>query len=186
MDKPPRPLLVLDLDEALWHGAVDWTSLRVTFLLRPHLREFLEEVSVAYDLAVWTAATEDWMTAGLDTVREETGFDLAGRAFFTWHRARCTPRRGEDGEYGFVKPARKFRAPWIRARFPRGRILAVDDSPENYACGYGHLVRVSPWMGDPDDELRVLARYLVSIAHEPDFRRLEKRGWRSRVPFVEP
>ncbi|WP_293909821.1 HAD family hydrolase [Deinococcus sp.] len=179
----PRPLLVLDLDETLWCGVPDSTApggLRL--LLRPHLREFLEGVSAHYDLAVWTAASEDWMREGLTQLHAHTSYDLASAAVFLWHRGHCTVRREEDGSYSFRKPARKFKVGWIREHYPRDRILAVDDQPANYASGYGHLVRVSEWMGDPeDDELLKLAAYLVSIVGEPDLRRLEKRGWRGRV-----
>jgi RNA polymerase II subunit A small phosphatase-like protein/ubiquitin-like domain-containing CTD phosphatase 1 len=179
----PRPLLVLDLDETLWHGIPDPAMPdELRFLLRPRLKFFLEAVDEHYDLAVWTAASEDWMRAGLQTIASEAHFDLAGRAFFLWHRDRCTWRRNELGDYELRKPARKFKARWIRARYPSQRVLAVDDQGSNYECGYGHLVRVSSWTGDREDrELEALAEYLVSIAAEPDLRRLEKRHWRSTV-----
>ena len=178
-----RPLLVLDLDETLWYGVPDSSAAGgLRLLLRPHLREFLESVSAHYDLAVWTAASEDWMREGLIQLHARTSFDLASAGFFLWHRGRCTVRRGENGGYSVCKPARKFKASWIRSCYPPERILAVDDQPANYASGYGHLVRVSEWTGDlSDDELRALASYLASIVSEPDLRRLEKRGWRGRV-----
>ena len=117
---PPRPLLILDLDETLWHGTPDPT----------HTTAFL------------------------------------------WHRDRCSWHRDEHGDLQPRKPARKLRANWIRSRYPRERILAIDDRPQNWASGYGHLVRVTPWTGDPhDDELPRLARYLLSIADTPDLRR---------------
>lgn len=173
-----RPLLILDLDETLWHGVQSLAG--VTFALRPHLREFLESVSEVYDLAVWSSATLDWMEAGFKVIQQETGFDLPARSFFVWDRSRCTLKRTEEGEYEWRKPARKLRARWVREKYPRERILAVDDTPAKWACGYGHLVRVSEWMGDAqDDELSKLSAYLVSIAAEPDLRRLEKRGWRA-------
>ncbi|WP_328774750.1 HAD family hydrolase [Deinococcus aquaedulcis] len=176
----PRPLLVLDLDETLWHGQLGEAA-QVTFALRPHLGFFLRAVAQAYDLAVWTAASGDWLQAGLQALKRETGVDLAAQAVFLWNRDRCTWRRGEDGVLHLRKPARKFRARWLRARYPRERILAVDDLAANYACGYGHLVRVTPWTGAPDDtELLDLARYLLQIAPVPDLRALEKRGWRAR------
>ncbi|GAA4005614.1 hypothetical protein GCM10022631_16050 [Deinococcus rubellus] len=174
---PVRPLLVLDLDETLWHGVRVPGGLKLS--LRPHLAEFLTAVSTAYDLAIWTAATEDWMLEGLAGVQAATGFDLRERAFFLWHRERCTFRRDAEGQFAFFKPARKFKARWIRGRYPPERILVVDDRAENYACSYGHLVRVSEWCGEEgDDELQRLAPYLLSIAAEPNLRTLEKRGWR--------
>lgn len=179
MSLPARPLLILDLDETLWHGVRVPGGLKL--LLRPYLAEFLTAVSAAYDLAVWTAATEDWMLEGLAGIWEATGFDLCERAFFLWHRERCTFRKDAEGCHSFCKPARKFDARWIRERYPRDRILVVDDRAANYACGYGHLVRVSEWRGGAeDDELLRLSSYLLSIAAEPNLRRLEKRGWRSK------
>lgn len=175
---PARPLLVLDVDETLWHGLE--TPIGVSFLLRPHLREFLEQVGERYDLAVWSSATADWLEAGFDVVRQEAGFDLPASCFFVWDRSRCALKRTEDGEYERRKPARKLRAGWIRAKYPRERILAVDDTPAKWACGYGHLVRVREWTGDQrDDELLLLAAYLLGLAEQPNFRSLEKRGWRS-------
>lgn len=179
-----RPLLVLDLDETLWHGVK--TPAGVSFQLRPYLSEFLSSVAEHYDLAIWTAATWDWMLAGLDVVQASTGFDLRSGVFFAWHRTRATLRRSEDGGYEWRKPARKFRAKWITRRYARERILALDDQPANYACGYGHLVRFSSWVGDKDDtELLELAAFLRSIAHEPDLMKLEKRGWRGRTITLE-
>lgn len=173
-----RSLLILDLDETLWHGTL--SAGRVSFALRPHLREFLEQVSETYDLAVWSSATADWIEEGFNVVKRKTGFDLPARCFFVWDRSRCTLKRTEDGDYEWRKPARKLRTGWIRSLYPRERILAADDTPRKWACGYGHLVRVSEWTGDAqDDELLKLAAYLVSIADEPDLLRLEKRGWRS-------
>lgn len=177
-----RPLLVLDLDETLWHGQE--TNEQAIFAMRPYLREFLLTVSQAYDLAVWTAAGEDWIRAGLAIVRNETDFDLEKRAFFLWHRSRLTWRRGEDGEYHWRKPARKFRAKWIREKYPRTRILVLDDCAENYPCGYGHLVKISAWTGDSTDtELLKLATYLLNIVSEPNLTAIEKRGWNTAQPL---
>ncbi|RJF73272.1 hypothetical protein D3875_18660 [Deinococcus cavernae] len=82
-----RPLVVLDLDETLWHAHEHESC--VTFQLRPYLREFLETVAAHYDLAVWTSATEHWMLAGLDAIFASTSFDLHKEAFslasFTHH-----------------------------------------------------------------------------------------------------
>ena len=173
---------MLDLDETLWYGVEPADGEVVRVQLRPDLGQFLEQVAQDYDLAVWTAASGEWMRVGLAVLHAETGFDLADRAVFLWDRDRCSWRRGEDGDLSWRKPARKFRAGWLRALYPRGRILAVDDVPGNYVCGYGHLVRVTPWTGDASDtELRYLAAYLRSIATVQDFRTLEKRGWRSRL-----
>ena len=121
---------------------------------------------------------------GFEVVRQETGFDLPSHCLFVWDRSRCTLKLTEDGDYEWRKPSRKLRAGWIRAKYPRERILAVDDTPAKWACGYGHLVRVREWTGDEqDNELRLLAAYLLRIAAEPDFMTMEKRGWKSAAFF---
>lgn len=46
---------------------------------------------------------------------------------------------------------------------------------------YGNLLRVAPFEGDPDDrELVDVLPYLDWIRGQPDFRRIEKRDWRTR------
>ncbi len=175
-----QPLLVLDLDETLWYGIK--TPAGGDFQLRPYLAEFLAKAAKFYDFAIWTAASEDWMQAGLAVVAQETGIDLAGQSFFLWSQSRCTWRRTEDGEYDWRKPARKFKAGWIAKRYPKQRILVLDDRPENYAQGYGHLLKISSYTSQAaDDELLILVTYLVSIAQQANLTAIEKRGWYSKT-----
>ena len=50
---------------------------------------------------------------------------------------------------------------------------------ENLERNYGNHVAIVPFNGALEDcELLYLAEYLVRIAHTPNLRVLEKRGWR--------
>lgn len=43
---------------------------------------------------------------------------------------------------------------------------------------YGNLIKIKAFKDDNDDtELLKLISYLEKIKNEPDFRRIEKRGW---------
>lgn len=178
-----KPLLVLDLDETLWHGRLSGEEV-TWFETRPYLAEFLHDIAPHYQLGIWSAGTKDWVDYGLDQIQARLNIDLRAMCEFVWDRAKCTPRTTINYEpYGdgyprnhFAKPVRKFK----RLGIPKERILVVDDSPENYVCGYGHLVRVRAWTGDAADyELMILAKYLLGIKDTPNFRALEKRYWRT-------
>lgn len=59
------------------------------------------------------------------------------------------------------------------------RVLFIDDTPNKMVRNFGNAIYVTPWEGDPQDtELANLLSYLQSIGHEPNYRKLEKRGWR--------
>ncbi len=174
-----NPLLVLDLDETLIHAEPGPRPVEPDFrvgpfdvLLRPFATEFLMTVADRYQLGVWTSATADYaagITAEL-AVRSGVPFQ------FVWARDRCTRRVDpETGGEGWIKDLKKLR----RAGYDLRRVLVVDDTAAKLARSYGNLVLVSPFLGDPgDDELRHLGPYLLRLASEPDYRRIEKRGWR--------
>jgi RNA polymerase II subunit A small phosphatase-like protein len=180
---PPRPglpLLILDLDETLVHAVETPREREPDFQVgpyhvyeRPHVRPFLIECASLFRLAVWTSATSDFARAALAHITP-AGVDFA----FVWSRERCTRRRDLDTqETVWVKDLKKVK----RRGYPLERVLMVDDTPAKLARQYGNLVRIRPFFGDPqDDELPALATYLTRLREEPNYRRVEKRGWRSR------
>jgi RNA polymerase II subunit A small phosphatase-like protein len=96
---------------------------------------------------------------------------------FTWGRERCT-RVFDAFSYSesWVKDLKKLK----RRGYSLGRVLMVDDTPAKLRRNYGNLVRVTEWLGSPEDEeLRNLGRYFVKIHSTPSFRAVEKRGWRT-------
>ena len=133
-----------------------------------------------FRIGIWTAATPDWADAGLSQIFAETDHDLRKRSAFIWTRERCARRYDpETQERVLRKPLQKV---WRSGEFLRERTFAVDDLARNFACAYGNLITVRPCHGDPDDQkLLLLGRYLERIWREPDYRRIEKRGWRQTL-----
>lgn len=175
-----QPLLILDIDETLVHSttyplpvAHDIRAGPYYVHARPHLSDFLEQVRSAFELAVWTSAARNYAEI---VVRELLPKDL--KPAFLWCRERCTLRF--DPEYQvhvWTKDLKKVK----RKGYPLSRILIVDDRPIVVSRNYGNHVPVTPFRANPfDSELRDLGPYLLSLAKEKDFRRIEKRRWRSR------
>jgi len=78
-------------------------------------------------------------------------------------------------EHYWVKNLKKAK----RAGFDLERVLFVDNTPQKLESNFGNIVAVQDFEGDQSDsELVALAEYLVKIVDEPNFRTIEKRGWR--------
>jgi TFIIF-interacting CTD phosphatase-like protein len=177
---PDLPLLILDLDETLVHAveapldrAADFRAGPYHVYERPHVRSFLTDVARDFTLAVWTSATADFARSVLVRIRP-TDVPFA----FVWARERCTRRRDpETQDTVWVKDLKKVK----RQGYPLGRVLVVDDTPAKLARQYGNLIRIEPYFGEAvDDVLPALAVYLGRLRSEPDYRRVEKRGWQMR------
>ena len=174
-----KPLLILDLDETLVHArevplarAPDFVIAPYVLYLRPGVRAFLAHAAQHYVLAVWTSSSPLYARAVTDLL-----FGTEEAPAFVWASDRCTLRRDlETDIWCQSKPLRKVR----RRGYDLRRVLVVDDSPEKHTRNYGNLIAIRPFEGDPDDdELPQLSRYLERLSIEPDFRRIEKRRWRS-------
>ncbi len=84
----------------------------------------------------------------------------------------------ETQETIYVKDLKKVK----RLGYLLERVLFIDDTPDKMARNYGNAIYVSPFEGDDkDNELEVLLKYLLAIQFEPDYRNVEKRGWRNRA-----
>ncbi len=175
-------LLILDLDETLFHTAdrplgrpADFWAGPFHVYYRPGVREFLQFCRDHFQVAVWTSSTELYAAT---MVRQLFGPDYP--LAFLWARNRCT--RVFDPELQAerrVKDLAKVR----RRGFDLTQVLVVDDIPENLARSYGNLVRVRPYQGEEQDqELSLLTVYLRELADVPNVRTIEKRGWRDREP----
>lgn len=180
MSDARQPLLVLDLDETLLFADEAGLARDADFVVgpyavyrRPHVDAFLAAVARHFTIAVWTSSSALYAHDVCAQI-----FRAGNAPAFVWARDRCTPRRDfENDKWTHAKHLAKLR----RRGYDLRRVLVVDDSPEKHRRNYGNLVRVVPYFGDEgDDELPRLAAYLEAIAGEPDFRRIEKRFWRSR------
>ncbi|WP_425400789.1 NIF family HAD-type phosphatase [Aeoliella sp.] len=176
-----RALLILDLDECLIHGSETVLHRKPDFQVgpyhvyqRPGLAEFLAGVADSFELAVWSSASSGYVERIAAEIRP-VGIDWN----FVWSCRRCTPRMDhETMETVFIKDLKKVK----RLGFSLDRVLFVDDTPAKLARNYGNAVYIQPFEGnDQDKELSILLKYLRSLADKTDFRKLEKRGWRSHV-----
>jgi len=180
MKRSSLPLLVLDLDETLILGTetelLGQTKIaqagQYNIYARPFLSEFIETVRSNYRLGVWSAASAGYANAVVRAI-----FGSSNELEFLWSEEKCTLRlNAETGERHFIKNLKKLRG----KGFDLSQVLFVDDVYANLSRNYGNLVRVPPFLGDPNDRvLIVLGRYLRDLTlHDPeDFRRIEKRGW---------
>jgi len=183
-----KTLLILDLDETLIFAsetmldrAPDFQAYNYHVYRRPYLQEFLDSVRLSFDLAVWSSASDAYVSLVVENLFGDA-FDLQ----FVWGRSRATLRRGSIDDDGYIldpwdhmhylKPLSKVK----RMGWPLERVLIVDDTPEKCARNYGNAVHPRPYLGDAgDEELRKLAPYLITLANEPNVRRIEKRRWRA-------
>ena len=174
----PQRLLILDVDETLIYGSERELDRPADFRVgpfhiyrRPHLDSFLAAVAEWYTLAIWSSATIDYVSGIAAAIRPQNAeFE------FVWGRERCVQRMDpERFATVFIKDLRKVK----RLGFDMRRILFVDDTPSKMQRNYGNAIYVSPFEGEPDDELEKLTRYLGSIRTSDNYRRMEKRGWRT-------
>lgn len=175
-----RPLLILDLDETLVHGSeaplhrpADFTVGPFHIYKRPHVDSFLESTAVHYDLAIWSSASHGYVT---HVVRVLGGGVVEWQ--FVWSRSRCVPRlHPELMEIQFIKDLKKVK----RLGHDLDRVLIVDDTRHKVSRNYGNAIYVSPYEGaDHDRELHRLAGYVNWLRAEANFRKIEKRGWRTK------
>lgn len=176
-----RQLLILDLDETLFHAtqarlerAADFRVVGSYFAYkRPAVGEFLEYCFNHFDVAVWSSATADYAREVVDNI-----FVQNDRLVFLWARERCTWHfDARQNAWHWLKDLRKVK----RFGYPLERILVVDDSGEKHARQYGNLIRVTPYEGDESDrELLDLMRYLSQLETVPNIRLIEKRNWQQK------
>lgn len=175
-----RPLLILDLDETLVYAdeqplerACDFRVGPYHVYRRPFIEEFWKSASEWFEMAVWTSSGAAYASL---TVRGLLG---AAPLAFLWSRERCTRRYDPErqDEY-WLKDLKKVE----RLGYSLDRILMVDDSPEKLQRNYGNHIRVTPFVGDPNDiELQQLISFLEHLRDAENVRSVEKRGWRSKV-----
>jgi TFIIF-interacting CTD phosphatase-like protein len=177
-----RPLVILDLDETLIFGSESQLHREADFRVgpyhiykRPALDAFLRSISQKFDVAIWSSASEDYVD-GISGILSVS----VGRWKFVWARKRCVQRLNpETFESDYIKDLRKVE----RLGFDLDQTLIVDDTPRKVSRNYGNAIYVSPFFGSDDDvELPLLQLYIDSLHREYNYRRLEKRGWRTRVP----
>ena len=178
-----RKLLILDVDETLIFATEEPLSRIADFTVgnkynvykRPFVEQFLAWCFENFEVAVWTSATEDYAAEVLANIIPQTQSNLA----FVWSRERCTPSLDvESRETFWEKKLTKLR----RRGYNLENVIVVDDTPQMWRNSYGNLVRVEPYLGEPEDgELKKLTLYLEVLKNVENIRKVEKRGWRNRL-----
>lgn len=177
-DPNDNPLLILDLDETLIYSSEERLAIPHDFIVgpffvhqRPGLERFVVGCAGLFQLAVWSSASADYVSAIVQHI-----FPPTTEPIFVWSRERCQQRLDPElREEYFLKDLKKVK----RAGFDLDRVLVIEDTPQKVQRNYGNAIYVAPFLGQPDDELDHLLGYLNAIQNVPRFRKLEKRGWRS-------
>lgn len=173
-----QSLLILDVDETLIHATNEPLSVPYDFKAgpyfvykRPHLGAFLDAVSSAFQIAVWSSSTADYLVTICDQIIPPR-IELQ----FTWARDRCVQQYDPEWQSSYwVKDLKKVK----RLGYNLDRVIFVDDTPKKLERNYGNAVYIESFTGDVEDrELELLAPFLVSLADSDNVRVLEKRGWR--------
>jgi RNA polymerase II subunit A small phosphatase-like protein len=181
-----KPLLILDIDETLIHtenvpdeyaDQYDYDfkfkgngkSLYYT-KKRPYLDQFLDFAYANFDIAIWTAAGEDYAREILKNIRV-----LESSLKFFYTRDNCTIKLSYDySDYYGVKNLNKLK----KKGYDLNQVLIVDDKAGTAVNNYSNLILIKPFTDDNDDtELLKLISYLQTIKDESNYRRIEKRGW---------
>ena len=181
MNKPSnRPLLILDLDETLIHGATEVLDRAPDMMLahyfvyfRPHVRKFLAQCTENYTLALWSSATIAYIAPIAQAVWKGLPDPL-----FVWDRSYCTVRYDfHKGREYYIKDLRKVEAKGLEL----SQILMVDDELRKVSYQHANAICVEQFLGDmADHELLELLPYLQSIRDIPDFRKIDKSSWRQK------
>ena len=111
-DSATRPLLILDLDETLIHGAeeplhrdADFTVGPFYVYKRPHLESFLANTTPHFDVAIWSSASSDYVSGIASALAS-----LVPTWQFVWSRERCVQRmHPEMMTTMFIKDLRKVK-----------------------------------------------------------------------------
>jgi RNA polymerase II subunit A small phosphatase-like protein len=184
-----KKTLILDLDETLIHTESvpdDYADMYdYDFIMpskrgsqyytkkRPYLDQFLTYAFENFDVAVWTAAGEDYAKLVLSNI----GVNLSDLKFL-YTKDNCTLKIDyygqHSGSYYGVKNLNKLK----KKGYDLDQVLIVDDIAATASNNYGNLVLIKPFVNDYDDtELLKLISYLETIKDSSNVRRIEKRGW---------
>lgn len=144
--------------------------------VRPGIEHLLDTLKDRFDFALWSNSglpyihevlTELWKPHWPALVDIFCGADSA-------------PICENGTARGWFKDVRKIckRHP----QYAKEDILCLDDKWDVWSRSYGNLITIRAFFGKPDRWLYSAADYISSIANEPNFRKLEKRGWHNRFP----
>lgn len=154
-----KPTLVLDIDETLLHTYAMWEATKTTqafaVLLRPHLREFLQEMKELYEIVFWTAGTASYCSAMVDAIEvqvlklprsfynvQEVQNDVAGISSTQHVNFFALSRTQTLEEKGYMKYLSMIGR-------PLHRVVMVDDNVRSFPLQPRNGIKISPF--SPND-----------------------------------
>jgi len=176
-----KKTLVLDIDETLVHSCFEPVDnadyvvnvefeeniLDVYILKRPHVDEFIEEMSKYYEIVYFTASLEAYANPLLDQL-DKKNYGSA-RLF----RDSCVYQRGS-----YIKPLCKL------GRDLKKTII-VDNSPVAYSRNRENAIPIESWYSDSSDkDLLELIPILISLSEVPDVTSVIKKAM--KTPRINP
>jgi carboxy-terminal domain RNA polymerase II polypeptide A small phosphatase len=181
-------LIVLDLDETLvFAEETDKKNNRTIIeqdhfrtgeyiiLKRPNVSSFIKTLFEWFDVSVWTAGSSPYAHAVVSEVFREHADCLK---FIMTSKNTVWKYDFEMREHRVMKPLKKV----TRKGFELSKILHIDNTPSTFSANYGNGILVISWTGQQnDDELLSLLTFLEWLGPLQDVRKVEKRGWQTRV-----
>lgn len=186
-----KTLLILDIDETLIFGSAekleksfDFTVFNYFIYKRPYLKEFFDTIKDHFLIALWSSADDDYVE---EIAKKIIPHDI--ELEFVWARSRCSYKRNfnavfddyqdystsDSSHYHFIKPLKKLK----KKGYKLERILILDDTPHKSKDNYGNAIYPKEYTGEDDNELLLLADYLLTLKDKTNIRRIEKRGWKT-------
>ncbi len=149
-------LLVFDLDETLVHASTADLGRSADFIyesyqvyLRPHCIAMLANLSIDYELAIWSSASKDYVSSVVENL-----FADSINLKFVWHQSHCVQKVDlKSGGYVYLKDLRSLQ----KFGYQIEHDLMLDDSPEKLQRQPGRLLHVPAYLGDQAD------RYLLDL-----------------------
>ena len=182
-----RMLLILDLDETLIHSSEekikgvnpDFCVGHFFVYKRPHLDDFLKFCNKHFKLAVWSSATDNYVKEIVKNI-----FPTDIKLEFIWGRDRCTFKKPLlmcdsrhiqlSDHYDYTKQIKKVK----RRGYDLNKVLIIEDTPSKVANCFGNAIYIEEFLGEPDDDLKLLSGYLKWIKDVENVRKIEKRFWK--------
>ena len=178
MESKSDKLIILDLDETLIHATHNELDIPFDFKFdkyfvyeRPHLRQFLTNISNNFSLGIWSSASDEYVNEIVRHIKPDNV-----EFIMVWGRSKCSLKRDTTFDtYCFEKRLDKLK----KNGFKLEQILIVDDSPSKSRTNYGNAIHIKEFTGDKSDsELSHLYEYLMTFKTVSNVRTIEKRGWR--------
>ncbi len=164
-----RKLLVLDLDYTLIYPS-DTPFATYDFMIvadgekiwvkkRPYFDQFIVYADEHYDLMVWSASSEKYVTEIVKHLLPNV------RLVYVYTAKRCTTKWNQFSDEPHPYVIKDLKKVWRRHNpYTKANTFVLDDTPKTYIRNYGNAIPVDRYCGGTDDEellrvIDILGRY---------------------------